>query len=123
MIENGDGTMTQPGFHVDVRGPAEGILILDLRGEITALGEEALFAAHHAAGRQTRVLVLNLGDVRSIDSAGAGLLIALQARAQTQKQRLLAYGLSEPCRQAFASTYLDTVVGLYPDEVTALRGL
>ncbi|MBN1139376.1 MAG: STAS domain-containing protein, partial [Anaerolineae bacterium] len=59
-----------------------------------------------------RVIILNLSEVLSIDSLGAGLLIALLARARRRKQQLLAYGLSEHCRRAFELTHLDEMVGL-----------
>ncbi|MBN1139381.1 MAG: hypothetical protein JXM73_22580, partial [Anaerolineae bacterium] len=74
--------MSQPNLQIDVRSPAEGIRILDLRGEITSSAEEVLLAAYNAASSNTRVIILNLSEVLSIDSLGAGLLIALLARAR-----------------------------------------
>ncbi len=113
--------MAQPKVQIDVRSPAEGVTILDIRGEITASAEEALFAAYGTAGSQARTIVLNMGEVQSIDSLGAGLLIAMLARARKQRQRLLAYGLSIHCRRAFELTHLDEAVGLYADEAQALN--
>jgi anti-anti-sigma factor len=115
--------MAQPEVTIDVRGPAAGIKILDVQGAITGSAEESLMAAYVAAGSEARIIVLNFRQVPSIDSVGAGLLIALQARVRKHKQRLLAYGLSEPCRQAFSLTHLDEAVGLYVDEAEAVASL
>jgi anti-anti-sigma factor len=112
--------MAQPTVRIDIRSPAEGISILEIEGDITAGAEEALFAAYNAAGGQARAIILNLSEVSSIDSMGAGLLIALLARVRKQGQRLLAYGLSEHCRRAFALTHLDEGVRLCGDEAEAL---
>lgn len=112
--------MTQPKIQIDVRSPVEGVSILDIRGEITGSAEEALLAAYSAASSNTRAIILNLSEVPSIDSLGAGLLITLLARVHKQRQRLLAYDLSENCRRAFELTHLDEVVGLYADEAEAL---
>ena len=112
--------MVQPSVRIDPRSPAEGITILDIHGEITGSAEEALFAAYSATGSNARAIILNLSQVPSIDSLGAGLLITLLARVRKQRQRLLAYGLSEHCRRAFELTHLDEVVSLYADEAEAL---
>jgi anti-anti-sigma factor len=64
-----------------------------------------------------------LSAVQSIDSTGAGLLIAMVAHVRKQGQRLLAYGLSEQWRRAFELTHLDEAIGLYTDEAEALRSL
>jgi anti-anti-sigma factor len=108
---------------IDVRSPAVGVCILDIQGELTASAEEPILAALSLAGRGARTVVLNLSAVESMDSHGAGVLIAVQARTQRQKQRLLAYGLSQECRRAFQATHLDERVGLCSDEADALRSL
>ena len=112
--------MAQPRIHVDVRSPDNGIRVLDIEGEITGSAQEALFAAYSAASGNARAIILNLSEVQSIDSLGVGLLIALLACVRKQRQRLLAYGLSEHCRRAFELTHLDEMVGLYTDEAEAL---
>lgn len=115
--------MAQPAVYINVRSPAEDIRILDIQGEITGSAEEALFAAHDAAGSRSRTVILNLSAVQSIDSAGAGLLIAMVAHVRKQGQRLLAYGLGEQWRRAFELTHLDEAISLYTDEAEALGSL
>jgi anti-sigma B factor antagonist len=115
--------MAQPKIHIAVRSPAGGIRILDIQGGITGDAGEALFAAYNAASNDARAIILNLSEVPAIDSLGAGLLIALLARVRKQRQRLLAYGLSEHCRRAFELTHLDEMVGLYRDEAEAIGSI
>jgi len=43
-------------------------------------------------------------------------------RAQRQRQRLLAYGLSEHYRQIFDLTRLNEAIGIYSSEAEALAG-
>lgn len=115
--------MAQPTIHVDVRRPTGGIGVLDVQGELTGSAEDALLAAYSTAGSGAKAVLLNLGSVHSIDSLGAGLLIALQAHARKKAQRLLAYGLSDASMRAFVLTHLDEVIGVYPDESAALSSL
>ncbi|OUC07772.1 hypothetical protein RY27_12915, partial [Litorilinea aerophila] len=53
-------------------------------------------------------------------SAGIGLLFTLLIRAQRQKQKLLACGLSAHYRQIFQLTRLDGAIGIYASEGEAL---
>jgi anti-sigma B factor antagonist len=112
--------MAQPKVHIDVRSPTEGIRILDMQGEITGSAEDALLAAYGTAGSQAKAILLNFSEVHSIDSLGAGLLIALLARVRKKRQRLLAYALNDSCRRAFELTHLDREAGLYANEAKAL---
>ena len=113
--------MIQHKFQVESREPADQVRILDLQGDLTRDAEGPLLAAYEQAtsgGAET--VILNLTDVDAIDSIGAGLLIALHARAQQQHLRLAAYGLNAMAQQAFLVTYLHEGVELYADEAAAL---
>jgi len=54
-----------------------------------------------------------------MNSSGIGLLVTLLIRAQRQKQKLLACGLSEHYRQIFQLTRLDEAIGIYGTESEA----
>jgi anti-anti-sigma factor len=113
--------MPQTKVRVTVREPADGIAILDIQGEISAFAEEELMSAHATASSAgARSIILNFTGVESMNSAGAGLLIALLARVQRQKQRLLAYGLAESNQPALVLTRMNEVLGLYSDEAEAI---
>ena len=116
--------MVQTKIDIAVRKPADKISVLDVQGDITGYAEEPLTASYNTAssgGADT--IVLNLTGLESLDSFGVGFLIALLVRVQHQKQRLVAYGLSESHREIFELTHLNEVIDLYADEAGALRSV
>lgn len=114
--------MAPSTIEVNVRRPAVGVRILDIQGEITGSAEGALSAACAAAGGDAGTIILNLSGTQAIDSHGAGLLIALQARARRQRQQVRAFGLDESLWRAFRVTHLDEVIEVHEDEAGALSG-
>ena len=113
--------MVQAKLDVAMREPTDQVRILDLRGPIVRSTQESLTAAYQeASSAGVDSVILNLGGVEGMDSSGLGTLIDLQARAQRQKQRLVACGPSALLRTAFAATYLDEALPVYDDEKSAL---
>ena len=112
--------MNKPIATMAVRKVNDRISIIDIRGEVTAAAENALMDAYTQAGTQVRSVVLNFGDLEYMNSSGIGLLVTLLIRVNRQKQRLLAFGLSEHYRQIFDVTRLDAAIGIFGDEVAAL---
>jgi anti-sigma B factor antagonist len=95
--------------------------IIDLRGEVTGAAESVLMDAYSLAAHDSpHNIVLNFSSVDYMNSSGIGLLVTLLIRIQRQKQRLLAYGLSDHYQQIFALTRLNEVIGIYPSEAEAL---
>ena len=95
--------------------------LVDIRGDITAQSEPALAQAFAEAGSGgIRAVILNFSGLDYMNSGGIGLLVTLLVRANRQKQRLLAYGLSEHYRQIFELTRLDEAIGIYSDEASAV---
>jgi len=95
--------------------------ILDIRGEITGTAEHILMDAYHqatAAGAQA--IILNFSGLEYMNSSGIGLLVTMLIRTQRQKQRLLAYGLSDHYRQIFELTQLDKAIGIHESETAAV---
>ncbi len=112
--------MAQLAVEMDVRSPAPDVQVWDIRGEVTAAAEDALLALQSAAVPPVKTVILNMDQVPAVDSRGAGLLISLAAHLRRRGQRVLAYGLNEPCRRAFELTHLDERIGLYATESEAL---
>jgi len=113
--------MTQTKINIAVRKLADKISVLDVQGDMTGFAEEPLMANYNTASRSgADTIILNLTGLESLNSFGAGLLIALLVRVQHQKQRLLAYGLSERHREIFELTHLSEAIDLYADEAEAL---
>jgi anti-sigma B factor antagonist len=98
--------------------------IIDIQGEINAFAENILMDAYTQATSQgARNLVLNFSGLEYMNSSGIGLLVTLLIRANRQKQRLVACGLTEHYRQIFELTRLNEAIGIYPDEAEALAAV
>jgi anti-sigma B factor antagonist len=97
--------------------------IIDLRGDINGLADEALSAAYSEAESQNPSnVVINFGDVHYINSTGIALVVGLLARARQAHRRLLVYGLSDHYREIFNITRLSDFMEIHPDETSALAG-
>jgi anti-sigma B factor antagonist len=98
--------------------------IIDIQGEINAFAENILMDAYTQATSQgARNLVLNFSGLEYMNSSGIGLLVTLLIRANRQKQRLVACGLTEHYRQIFELTRLNEAIGIYPNEAEALAAV
>lgn len=105
---------------MDVRRPNSTASIIDIAGNVTAACEHVLMDAYYQVrGRHTRAILLNFSGLEYMNS-GIGLLVTLLVRANCQRQRLLAFGLSEHYRRILALTRLDESIGIYDDEDQAL---
>jgi anti-sigma B factor antagonist len=113
--------MAQPIATVTERSAGNGTSVLDIRGEVTAAAESALMDAYtQASSTGARSIILNFEGLEYMNSSGIGLLVTLLIRANRQKQRLLATGLSDHYRQIFELTRLDEAFGIFPSESDAL---
>ena len=112
--------MNKPIATMAVRKVNDHISVIDIKGEVTAAAENALMDAYTQTGSQVRSVVLNFSDLVYMNSSGIGLLVTLLIRINRQKQRLLAYGLSDHYRQIFDLTRLDEAIAIYNGEVEAL---
>ena len=112
--------MNKPTATMDVRKVNDRVSVIDIRGEVTAAAEGRLMDAYGQSGSQARAIVLNFSGLEYMNSSGIGLLVTLLIRINRQKQRLLAYGLSDHYRQIFDLTRLDEAIGIYGGEGEAL---
>lgn len=113
--------MTDATVAMDVRTPTAQISIIDISGEVTARSDGVLTDAYNRANAaETRAVILNFTELAYMNSSGIGLLVTLLVRAQRNRQRLLAFGLSEHYRQIFDLTRLDEAIGIHADEAEAL---
>lgn len=112
--------MPQLAVSMNVR-TAEGAGIIDIKGDVTAACEDVLMEAYtQASAGGAHAIILNFSGLEYMNSSGIGLLVTLLVRTNRQKQRLLAYGLSEHYRQIFELTRLDEAIGIYEGEAAAL---
>lgn len=110
------GTLT-----MDVRKPSSSTSILDVSGDITAESEGVLMDAYgQASDDSTKSMVLNFTGLEYMNSGGIGLLVTLLVRANRQKQKLIAFGLTDHYKQIFELTRLDEAIEIFGSEDEAL---
>jgi anti-sigma B factor antagonist len=113
--------MPEAATTFEVREAFEGARIIEIKGDITAASEDVLMDAYGRADEPgVRAIVLDFTGLDYMNSGGIGLLVTLLVRAQRQRQRVLAYGLSDHYRQIFELTRLDEAVGIHDSEDEAL---
>ena len=113
--------MPDPGTTLDVRRVSAEAAIIAVRGELTGSTDALLMDAYgRAADPSTRVVVLDFTGLDYMNSTGIGLLVTLLVRAQRQRQRLMAFGLSEHYREILSLTRLDEAIGVVATEAEAL---
>lgn len=109
---------------VRVRPAVAGTCVIEVHGEVTAASEKPLMDAYtQAASSETRNVIIDFRDLEYMNSGGIGLLVTLLVRANRQKQKLLAYGLTDHYRQIFELTRLDEAIAIYPDEAAAIAAV
>lgn len=107
---------------LDVRRLSDEAAVIAVRGELTGATETALMDAYARAGDAgTRLVALDFTELEYMNSTGIGLLVTLLVRAQRQRQRLMAFGLSQHYRDILSLTRLDEAIGVVDSEEAALR--
>ncbi|MGH2788521.1 MAG: STAS domain-containing protein [Actinomycetota bacterium] len=113
--------MPELNIRTDVR-TQNGSSVIDIKGDLTAACEEVLTEAFNQASTDTtRAVVLNFSGLEYMNSGGIGLLVTLLVRANRQRQKLLAYGLTDHYKQIFELTRLDEAIAIHDDENSALE--
>ena len=113
--------MTEGTVATEVRKVSDRTSVIDIKGDVTAASEATLAGAYgDASGQFTRTVVLNFAGLEYMNSSGIGMLVTLLVRANRQRQRLLACGLTEHYRQIFSLTRLDEAIGIYDNEAEAV---
>jgi anti-sigma B factor antagonist len=105
---------------MDVRQAGDATCVIDISGEITAAVEDTLMEAYGKASNDAKAVVLNFSGLEYMNSGGIGLLVTLLVRANRQKQKLLAFGLTDHYKQIFELTRLDEAIGIHDSEQDAL---
>jgi anti-sigma B factor antagonist len=119
--EDKEVVMAELNIRTDVRRHNE-LSIIDIKGDLTAACEDVLMEAYNeAATDKARAIVLNFSGLEYMNSGGIGLLVTLLVRANRQRRRLLAYGLTDHYKQIFELTRLDEAIAIHDDEGSALE--
>ena len=99
-----------------------GVSVLDLSGQIT-LGEGSVQlreAVRGLLGRGKKNILLNMGDVDYIDSAGLGELVSAFTSAKNQQAEVKLLKLTRKVQGLLQLTKLYTVFDIKDDEAVAI---
>ncbi len=111
-------------LNATVRKLSASASVIDIQGDITAQAEDALMAAYNEASQgNTKTIILNFEGLDYMNSSGIGLLVTMLIRVQRNKQRLLAFGLSDHYQQIFELTRLNEAIAIYNDETAAVTAV
>ena len=106
-----------------VEKETSGVTVLALSGRVT-LGEESNQLRSHIKeilGQGVKRLVLDLGNVTYIDSAGLGTLVAGYTSSQSQGANMKLANLTKRFREQLNITKLVTVFDLYDSVDAAIK--
>jgi len=113
--------MPQANVVMNVRRVDPTTSIIDIQGDVSAFAEKVLMEAYaEASTPTTRTIILNFSGLEYMNSSGIGLVVTLLIRINRQKQRMLAFGLSEHYRHIFELTRLNDAIKIYGTEAEAL---
>ena len=116
--------MSKLNLTASVRKANPAASIIDIKGEINGFSETILMDAYNQASLNgVRSIILNFSELEYMNSSGIGLLVTLLIRVRRQKQRLLAFGLSDHYKEIFEMTGLNDAIGLYTGEMQALAAV
>jgi anti-anti-sigma factor len=115
--------MFQPHLTVTVQQVSALAAVIHIAGDVNAAAENQLMDAFtQATSGGARLIVLNFSRLSYMNSSGIGLLVTLLVRANRQRQRLVAVGLSEHYKEIFNLTRLNEAICIFDREDDALIG-
>lgn len=101
----------------------EGVIILDLKGRITAGEEAGIFrdAVEEVAKAPDVRLILNLQHVDYIDSTGLGAMVMCSTRLRKTGATTKLLNLNRRSLELLVMTKIDTIFELFDDEMEAVN--
>src|SRR5579863_7345427 len=113
--------MSQASVAMNTRRVTTTTSIIDIQGDVSAFAEQVLMSAYNEANTPTtRTIILNFTGLEYMNSSGIGLIVTLLIRINRQKQRMLAYGLSDHYQHIFELTRLNDAIKIFDSETAAL---
>ena len=123
-LKDWDLSLASTGSEVHIRERQVGdVSILDVDGNII-IGESAdtvgdTVRRHLAEGR--RKILLNMAQVRWVDSRGIGELVAALVTVTREGGQIKLLKVKENVEELLAVTKVDTIFDIYDDELAALN--
>jgi anti-anti-sigma factor len=102
--------------------PRNGVVVIDLSGNIDAGAEHQLTRAYgEATKNEASSIVLNFSDVGYINSTGIALIVGMMASARKDGLSIAACGLSDHYKEIFEITRLADFMPVFPDVEAAIE--
>jgi anti-sigma B factor antagonist len=98
-----------------------GVMIVDVIGNIDLGSSPVLRKALLESLGDTTRLMLNLGDVKYIDSSGIASLLEVLKAARSEKKAFVLFGLTAAVREVLQLTRLTGVFEIHETELEALQ--
>jgi anti-anti-sigma factor len=99
-----------------------GVMVLDIRGDITAFSEATLNEAYHNATEQgVGRLLLKIATDAYINSGGIAVLIQILAQTKRNRQVIGITGVSEHFKKIFSMVGITKFATIYPSIEDALE--
>jgi anti-anti-sigma factor len=112
--------MTATGLEAQVRR-REGVVIIDLRGDVNSDAEKTLSAAYdEAEAFSPAAILINFEGVGYINSTGIALIVGLLVRARKDRRTIMACNLSPHYQEIFTITRLSDFMRMFADEESAV---
>lgn len=108
-------------FHLETRYDIKVLRVSGVLGEMEGL--ELISQVNELLEGLGDSLVVDLSDVPTLNSAGIGALVRIQAQANTQEQSVFYAGPSPLIRGVLAATRLDKFLRVYPSVEDALQSV
>ena len=100
----------------------EGSTIVDVTGDIDMATSPGLRKTLLESLKRTPRLVVNLREVRYVDSSGIASLVEVLKEARNTGKRLVLFGLNKAVREVLHLTRLTRIFDIQDTEDEALRG-
>jgi anti-sigma B factor antagonist len=95
--------------------------IVDVTGDIDMGTSPGLRKTLLESLKRMPRLLVNLGDVRYVDSSGIASLVEVLKEARDKKKKLILYGLNPAVREALQLTRLAKIFNIFDTEDEALK--
>jgi len=100
------------------------ILLLDIRGDVTAFSEPALNSAYNTTKEsRPKKILLKFEEAAYINSGGIAVLIQVLAQTRRANQKIGITGLSDHFKKVFNMVGITKFATIYPTQQDALSAM
>jgi anti-anti-sigma factor len=123
MIYEGTYVMNQRSNEIKIESHGD-IILLDIRGDVTAFSEPALNNAYNSAKESSpKKIVLKFEEAAYINSGGIAVLIQVLAQTRRNNQKIGITGLSDHFKKVFNMVGITRFATIYPTLQDALSAM